>query len=274
LEADEAWVLIASAVLAIKVGVPWYARLLRRTMTPSRAVLATRLLIGALPVALLVALTVTLMVGAAREVREHGEYIFLFVALGAAWLIGLSWATGWLGIQVRDDAIERSNVAAAIAASGTLTGGTIVYACANIGEGDTIWTTIGPALLATASSFGLWAGHQMLSGATDAITLDRDVASGVRFAGMTLGTSLVIGRAVAGDYTSAFGTVRDLFVQGWPALPLAMLGVFLQVGLRPSKARPKPNAMTCGLVPALAYLALGIVVVLYLGSWSSTGARQ
>ena len=243
-------------------------------MTPVRGLRAMRLLIGALPVALLAALAVTLRLGAAREVREHGEYVVLFVALGAAWLIGLSWASGWLGVHVQDDAIERNNAAAAIAASGTLAGGMIVYAGANLGEGDTIWKTIGPALQASALILALWGMHQVLSDATDAITLDRDVASGIRFAGMALGTGLVIARAAAGDYVSALDTARDLFVQGWPALPLVALGVFVQVRLRPTKEQPKPNAVTRGLIPAFVYLALAVVVLLYLGSFRSTGAGQ
>jgi uncharacterized membrane protein YjfL (UPF0719 family) len=274
LEPDEACVLLASVLLAAVVGIPWYAGLFGRPMTLVKGSLATRLLIGALPLALLFALDVTLSMDAAHEVRGNGQEIFLFVALGAAWLIGLAWATSWLGIHMRDDAIERNNVAAAIAASGTLTGGMIVYSCANLGEGDTIWTTIGPAVLATASILALWGLHQMVSGATDAITLDRDVAAGIRFAGMALGTGLVIGRAVAGDYISTTRTVRDLLVQGWPAAPVAALSAFIQVRLRPTKERPKPNALTLGLVPALAYVALGVVVLRCLGPWNPAGARQ
>jgi uncharacterized membrane protein YjfL (UPF0719 family) len=224
------------------------------------------MLLIALPMVLLMALAVTLLKGAAREVREDGQYVVLFVALGASWLIGLAWALGWLGIHVRDDALERNNVAAAVAASGALSGGMIVYGGANLGEGATIWMTIGPALLGTVSILSLWGAHQMLSGATDAIVLDRDLASGIRFAGMTLGTGLVVGRALVGDYVSAFETVRDLLVQSWPALPLVGLSVLIQVKLRPTPSRPKPNAVTRGLLPALAYLGLGGVALVWLGA--------
>lgn len=273
MDADETSVLLASTLLAVAVGLPWYTRLLRRALVPLKALLGTRLLLGVLPVVLLSALAVTLTMGAAREVQRNGEYLFLFTAVGASWLVGLSWAVGWLGIHMGDDALERNNLAAAIAVSGALTGGMLVYAGANLGEGDTIWTTIGPALLATISILGLWAAHQMLSGATDAITLDRDLASGIRFAGMTLGTGLVIGRAAAGDYLSALATVHDLWAQGWPAVPIAALGVFIQRKLRPTKARPKPNAATLGLLPALVYLALGIAIAFCSGPFECTGAE-
>ena len=271
---DETAVLLASTLLAGTFGIRWYARLLQRELTPSQGVLAMRLCLGVLPFVLLLAFGARLKLGAAREVREHGEYLLLFLALGASWLVGLSWATSWLGIHLCDDAIERNNLAAALAAGGALSGGMLVYGGTNLGEGDTIWTTIGPALLATVAIFGLWGAHQMLSGATDAITLDRDLASGVRFAGMALGTGLIVGRAVAGDYVSARDTVRDLLVQGWPALPVAALAGFSQVKLRPTKAQPKPNALTRGVLPALAYLALGVVAVLWLGSSRQIGVRQ
>lgn len=243
-------------------------------MTPLSGMLAIRLLLGALPVALLIALGVTLVLGAAREVREHGEYVLLFVALGAAWLIGLSWAGGWLGLFARDDAVERNNLAAAIAVAGVLAGGMLVYACANLGEGDTMWTTIGPTFLGTTLILALWAAHQMLSGASDAIAIDRDVASGIRFAGMALSTGLIVGRAIAGDYASAVGTVRDLLLESWPAAPLAALAVVIQTRLRPTVAQPRPNVVTRGLVPALALLALGLGVVFFPRAFALPFTRQ
>ena len=273
MDADETLVLLASCLLTTVVGTRWYASLVRRTLTPQRSSLVTRLLLFALPLVLLMALAVTLVTGAAREVREHGEYVVLFLALGASWLIGLAWALAWLGIHVRDDALERNNVAAAVAASGALSGGMIVYGGANLGEGATIWMTIGPALLGTVSILSLWGAHQVLSGATDAIVLDRDVASGIRFAGMTLGTGLIFGRTLAGDYVSGLETVRDLLVQSWPAVPLVALSLLLQLKLRPTPAQPKPNAVTRGLLPALGYLVLGVGALFWLGP-NPIGTKQ
>ena len=273
MDADETLVLLASCLLTAVVGTRWYASLLRRLLRPLHSSWAARLLLITLPFVLLIALFVTLAKGAAREVREDGQYLVLFLALGASWLIGLAWALGWLGIHVRDDALERNNVAAAVAVSGALSGGMIVYGGANLGEGATIWMTIGPALLGTVSISSLWAVHQMLSGATDAIVLDRDLASGIRFAGMTLSTGLVVGRSLVGDYVSDVETVRDLLVQSLPAVPLVALSIVIQLKLRPTAARPKPNAVTRGLLPALGYLALAVFALFWFGP-QQVGGQQ
>jgi hypothetical protein len=231
-----------------------------------------RLVLGALPAVLMVALAHELQVGAARDVREDEAYIGLFLALGGAWLVLVAWAAALLGVSVRDDAIERNNGASGAASAGALVGGMIVYTFANFGEGETIWTTIGPAALGTLACVALWAGHQILSGASDAIAIDRDLASGLRFAGMAIGTSLIIGRSVAGDYESAAATVRDLWRQGWPSLPLALLASVVQVPLRPTKEHPRPEPFTRGVLPAIAYVGAGVVDVLHLGPWSLPGA--
>lgn len=128
-------VLLASCLLTAVVGSRWYEILLRRPLRPLRGALAMRLLLFALPIALLVALYVTLTRGAAREVREH------------------------------------------------------------------------------------------------------------------------------------------LFVQSWPAVPLVVLSILLQLMLRPSQAQPKPNVVTRGLLPALGYLALAIVALFWLGP-DQIGAKQ
>jgi uncharacterized membrane protein YjfL (UPF0719 family) len=232
-----------------------------------------RLVLGVLPAALLVALVVTLQARAAREVRDDLGYILLFLALGAAWLIATAAGTAWIGISIRGDAIERNNRAAGVASAGALVAGMTCYAFANLGEGETIWTTIGPAALATSACLVLWAAHQMTSGAADAISIDRDMASGVRFAGMAIGTSLIVGRAVAGDYESAAGTFRDLWREGWPAVPLVMLAAAVQVGLRPSERRPHLDSIRHGLLPALGYLGVGLLDLIYFGGWASVGAK-
>jgi hypothetical protein len=273
LDGDEVLVLVGSIYISLRAGFPWYASLTRDASPRRRGSRAMRLLLGLLPVALLAVLAETLHLGAARDVREDADYIGLFLALGAAWLVATAWATALLGVSIRDDAIERNNLSAGLASAGALVGGMVIYAFANLGEGETIWTTIGPAALATGACFALWAGHQIVSGAADAIAIDRDTASGLRFAGMTIGTSIIVGRAVAGDYESAAGTFRDLWRQGWPALPLAMLAAVIHLALRPTKRHPRPGPVTRGLLPAIGYASIGLLDFLYFGPWISAGAQ-
>jgi hypothetical protein len=69
--------------------------------------------------------------------------------------------TSWLGIDVGDDALERNNSAACVATCGALVGSMTIYGFANIGEGPTIWTTIGPAALGGAAAVALMAMYQL-----------------------------------------------------------------------------------------------------------------
>ena len=214
--------------VAVRAGIRWYRRLLGGVWPRSVSGIEMRLLLMALPVALVAALVMALDVHAAREVRNQGDYLEFFVVLGVATLASTLRALEWLGVSAMDDAIERHNVAAGWAALGAMAAGTTCYAFANFGEGDTVWTTLGPAALGFVACTALWATHQWLSGASDAIAIDRDVPSGLLFAGMALGTSLFIGRSMAGDYVSVDATFGDLWQQGWPALVVVAVAVVVQ----------------------------------------------
>lgn len=249
----------------------WVARL--RRAAGFRAVSdPVRLGLALLPIGLLTGLALVLRAGAAREVREDVDYIALFVLLGAAWLGMASEALAWIGISVDDDVIERRNLAAAWALAGALLAVMIGYGFANLGEGQTIWMTIGPALLALVACLVLWAIYQRVSGALDAIGIERDISAGLRFAGMAIATSLIVGRAMAGDYVSLEATYRDLWQQGWPALAVVALATVVQRAMPVSLVPPRELLWSTGVVPAVAYVGIGVVDVLWLGPWWKTGA--
>jgi uncharacterized membrane protein YjfL (UPF0719 family) len=205
-------------------------------------------------------------------VREDVEYLAVFVLLGAAWLGIASEALAWIGISVDDDVIERRNLAAAWSVAGALAAVAVAYGFANLGEGDTIGTTLGPALLALVACLLLWAIYQRVSGALDAIGIERDITAGLRFAGMAIATSLIIGRAMAGDYLSFEATCRDLWQQGWPALAVVALATVVQRAMPVSLAAQREQLWSTGIVPAVAYVGLAVVDVLWLGPWWKAGA--
>jgi hypothetical protein len=171
-------------------------------------------------------------------------------------------AIKFLGINSRDDAIERDNLAAAVAIGGWLLGASIIYAFSNIGGGPTIWTTIAPASVATAAFGAACLLIQMSGGTTtDDITIDRDLASGLRLAGTLLSAGLILGRAAAGQWTSWSQTWVDLLRYSWPVWPLALLAGVVHRWFRPTPDDPRPNELVFGVVPALGYLLVGMIAV-------------
>ena len=167
-----------------------------------------------------------------------------------------------LGISIRDDAIERDNLAALVAVWGILSGVGIVYALSNMGTGATIWTTLLPGFVATVALLLMPLLVELTGGSVaDAITIDRDVASGLRLGGAALGCSIILGHAAAGDWTSWNHTWSDLANRGWPAILIAIAAGVLQRMLGPTAHRPQPGILKFGVVPATLVVAAGLLVV-------------
>jgi hypothetical protein len=208
-----------------------------------------------------------------HEVIEYHGYVLLFLLAGVVWLaIAIGIAT-LLGISLRDDAIERRNPAAATVHCGAMLGLTCAYAGANVGEGATIWMTFGPAVLATLAWAGAWLVYQVVTDVADAVTLERDLPSALRLAGLLVAIGLLLGRAVAGDYESAERTLHDLFVQAWPVVPLTLAAAVIQWAVRPTPARRSTSIARHALLPTAIYLAVAICWMLLLGAPSLGGRR-
>jgi len=179
-----------------------------------------------------------------------------------AWLTVADFAIGMFGISSRDDAIERNNLSAALVVAGWLLGTAIIYALSNVGGGPTIWTTLGPACIATIVFAAVFIAITQLGGTTiDDITIDRDLASGLRFAGALLGTALILGRAAGGQWNSWSQTWEDFLRLSWPVLPLVLVAASVHRILRPTPARPRPDALVCGGVPASIFLVAAVIVL-------------
>jgi hypothetical protein len=204
---------------------------------------------------------------AAKEVREDYGSIFFLTALGGAWSIGAVALFPWLGLSLRDDAMERRNAAALVALLGALLAVQLTFTGANIGEGPSYWNNVYCALLGTGGVVGLWLLLELFGRVSASVAEERDLASGLRMCGFLVTTGLILGRAVAGDWHSEAQAVHDFVRDGWPAAVLWLLALVLHWLLRPSRRRPFPSRAVSGLLPALLYLALAAAWLHHLGPW-------
>jgi uncharacterized membrane protein YjfL (UPF0719 family) len=259
-DGDE-WLFFGAATASV-VGliVTYYLPLL--SISSIKRASSGRFVLACLPLVALIPTCIVLQRWADPRVVGHRDYVILFMLGGGMWIFVASRFLEVLGISIRDDAIERNNPAALVAVSGILLGVGIVYALANIGTGATIWTTLVPAFVATVVLLLMPLLIEFIGGAVaDAITIDRDVASGLRLGGAVLGCSIMLGRAVAGVWTSWNGTWSDLAVRGWPAALIAIAAGVLQRMLRPTAQRPQPSILKFGAVPATLAVAAGLLAV-------------
>jgi hypothetical protein len=202
---------------------------------------------------------------AAHDVRDDWRYLAMYTILGAAWTSAALTLVPALGVSTIHDVYERSNPAAAWAIAGAIVALAVAFAGGNVGDGPGWWVVIFAALLSTVTLFLLWTAFEHWTAVSDSITVDRDEASGIRLAGFLLGTSLILARAAAGDWVSAGATIRDFLVISWPAIPLLLVAGFLERRAQPTPARPSQPLTTHGVIPALFYVAFGVIAVIVAG---------
>lgn len=262
---DELLVLAASFAFAIPRWWDWSlgvkGLLRRRGDTTALAALV----LG--PSLSLLLLVIGLRMAAAADVRNSTGYLVLYMVLGAAWLSAGVGASTWLGLDARYDVAELGNPAAACALFGMMLGLTGCYAGGNIGDGPGWWIVVFCGLLATTGWLLLWLCVEQFGSVSEAITIDRDVASGIRLGGMLTAAGLILGRAVAGNWMSLRTTVVDFGIAGWFAAIPCVSEVAVAKLARPGVDRPARSVLLAGLLPAAAYVGAAIAWVVSRGPW-------
>jgi hypothetical protein len=262
---DEVFALVASLAIGAFAAAGWYLRGLRTVRLGGSMGWRAALLLAP-PVGLAV-LWGVLASWSAVEVRTDVRYQLLFAAMGLVWAFLLPRALAFIGVSYGDDALERRNGAAAAAVTGTVAGCVLVFTGSNVGEGPSIWNTVATALAATTALFGCSFVLARSTALADAIAVERDVATGVRFAGWIAACGLVLGQAAAGNWVSTAAMFADLAARGWPVLGLLVIALFLERSLRPRESDPRPSVFAAGVLPAAAYLALAALHALALAGW-------
>jgi hypothetical protein len=254
---DEQIFLLVTGVAAAAGAGQWYAPL-ALARTPFTWTLGRRVL-AILPLPALFLIYIVLqMLADPEQVAGHQDYVTLFMIAGAAWVFWAPAMLPWAGLQSSSDVLERRNVASLIVIAGTVAGVALAYAGSNIGAGPTIWTTIVPAFVATASLFLLHGLVQLLGDTADLICIDRDVATGLRTAALFTANGAILGRAMAGDWHDWRETFVTFVRVGWPAVVLALLAALLNRSLKPTARQPLPPVPALGLAPAALILAVAI----------------
>ena len=251
---DEVLALVLSLMLA---GVAWgksiYETLRIRSCPSSTPLLLLTPL--AVPLVSACILYYVLRHYASHDVRDSTVYTTFYMIMGAGWVGAVLWIWQLLGITLRDDLLERGNAAAACAIAGAMVALTFCFAGGNVGDGPGWWVVVFAAVLSTGTLLVLWCVLERVSRLGEAITVDRDAASGLRAAGYLIGFGAILGRAVAGNWVSAGATIADFAVLGWPALVVLVVAVILEKALGPNARAPQRSALVFGLPVFLAVLA-------------------
>lgn len=201
-----------------------------------------------------------------KSVAGHLDYTLLFLFGGGVWMfVGVS-LLPWVGLSWRDDAVGRHNTAAVVAVAGAMLGIIIAYAYCNIGNGPTISTTLLPALVAGLTLFLLFRMVEAVADPAELITVDRDIAAGLRTGAFFIACAIVLGRAMAGDFHGWDEVFITYATFGWPAVLLVIVASACDRLFSPRPHRPRPNAIVFGLVPGLAMILAAVLFVATLGA--------
>jgi len=248
--------ILFAGLYAAYVWGDWYLRALQYEMAGLRPLLARRLILFVPPLCGTLILSI-LMRFSASDVRSDTYYMLVYLGLGVIWLALVKWLFPFLGISLEGDVLERGNLAALAALSGALVGASLCYSGGNIGEGPGAEVVIFSAGLATLAWLLGWYVLTLISEVDYAVTVERDLASGIRLGGYLVASGLILGRAAAGNWVSYSATVSDMLVYGISAAGLLLLlALIVERFSRLSVETPRRSWLTYGIVPLLVYNGL------------------
>ncbi|HKQ61374.1 MAG TPA: hypothetical protein VJS92_08770 [Candidatus Polarisedimenticolaceae bacterium] len=201
---------------------------------------------------------------AASDVRPSPGYLVFYVALGALVVGVATRLTLWLGVSARDDGLERGNAAAAWTMTGAMIALTLCYLGGNFGEGPGWHVVLFSAVLAIGGLFAAWGLVELLGGISEAITVDRDLGTGIHMAGFLTACGMILGRAVAGNWVSVPATFHDFISVGWPVLFWVGAEALMGAQGRWAKTQAPP---ALGILIALLHVTTSAYYVVTRGWW-------
>jgi len=259
---DEVFVTLTALVLG---PAAWLFSLLRMWQAGSQPRRPSQILL--VMIALLIGtglIIAVLSTTASFDVVGAIQYQAMYTMLGLAWLRGGASLFPLAGVSLRDDVVERGNPAAALACSGGLIGIACCYAGANIGDGPGWWVVVFCSLLSTGTLFVAWIALTNLSPVADSVTIDRDVAAGLRLGAFLIACGVILGRATAGDWVSAESAIVD-FARFLPTvIVLVIMAAWVERITRPTPQQPQSSMMS-GVLPSIVYISVAVGMLIAMG---------
>ena len=214
---------LACSVAAVIFFYRWYS-FIYKSRLPARSK-KIKYVFAFLPLASLFIIYYTLVGLASFDVVGDMFWTLYYVVMGYAWIyacliiMSLCFDLSWI-----DDGLNCGNLAAAAAIAGGVTGVTIIYSGANIGDGPGWWCVLFAGALGTAAWVILGGVVNIAAKIFGQITVGRDFNCGVRTGCYFLAGGIILARASAGDWTSFKATAIE-FMDGWPVLILTIAAI-------------------------------------------------
>lgn len=263
---DEGAVCVFSAVANLICWVWWYGLLLQTKPSPVAGRSAATKTLALAPVAIFALLFFVLALWSAGDVRNDGRYFTMYLSLGMAWCGVAGFVPTWMGISFRNDVLTLANRAATWLWCGWIVGAMLSFSGANVGNGPGWWVVVFSGVLSTGSLTLVYLLLEKIGGIHEAVTIDRDVATGLRMAGLFIGCGAVFGVAVAGDWKSADETVRDFLRRAWPSIAIVLAAIFFNTTMKPTPENPRPSILSCGVMPMSVLMLIGLVWAVFTGA--------
>lgn len=245
----------------------FYIRWLSLALTAHRVPGAQRAPLTLLPLLCAGISMLALRALADAAVRASTPYQAMYMVIGAGWVWSAAALAQLLGIGLRADVLERRNAAALWVYRGAFAGLWLAYLGGNFGDGPGWWVVLACAVMTSALLLAAWYAVEVVTNLAERITVDRDIAGGIRFAGLLVAAGLALGRGAAGDWRGAANAGEDILAVGAPAL-LALVAAecALSLGLR-RVSSGAARVFAQGVAPAAIYVMGSAMWVISRGPW-------
>lgn len=269
---DEAAVSVVAFLVSLFSWGWWYGCVIRSKRVAASGRTTPRGLLLATPFVAAGLLLLILKCWSAHDVRDDGRYLAMYTGLGLAWCGVASFVPNWLGLSFRLDVLARGNRAAGWVLAGWILAVMLAFAGANVGDGPGWWVVIFSGLLSTGMLAFVFLAWELIARPNDALTIDRDLATGLRTAGLLIGCGAVFGVAAAGNWQDAPTTIRDFCHTAWPAIPIFVMAFVSHQLWRPTPENPRPLTLATGVAPMLVLIAFGLAWAIVVGRHLLGGA--